>query len=96
MSNKNASTPVQFSEIFVDQAKTIDLGGGNSITVSKMTFGMQQKAISRSSKIDVESGTVQIDFAMLRMNQLYMCVEAWAGPAFDDMPLKKENGPWPT
>lgn len=74
-----------------EQTKTVDVGGGNSVTVRKMTFGVRQRILSKHTKLDVKAQDVTIDQAMLRYDQLKMNIVSWSGPDFDGYPVNDEN-----
>lgn len=74
-----------------EQTKTVDVGGGNSVTVRKMTFGTRQRILSKHTKLDVRTQDVTIDQAMLRYDQLKMNIVSWVGPDFDGYPVNDEN-----
>lgn len=74
-----------------EQTKTVDVGGGNSVTVRKMTFGVRQRILSKHTKLDVKAQDVIIDQAMLRYDQLRLNIVSWAGPDFDGFPVTDEN-----
>ena len=74
-----------------EQTKTIDVGGGNTVTVRKMTFGARQRILSKHTKLDIKTQDVQIDQAMLRFDQLRMNIASWQGPDFDGYPVNDEN-----
>lgn len=74
-----------------EQTKTVDVGGGNSVTVRKMTFGTRQRILSKHTKLDVKAQDVTIDQAMLRYDQLKMNIVSWQGPDFDGFPVNDEN-----
>lgn len=74
-----------------EQTKTVDVGGGNSVTVRKMTFGTRQRILSKHTKLDVRAQDVTIDQAMLRFDQLKMNIVSWSGPDFDGYPVNDEN-----
>lgn len=74
-----------------EQTKTVDVGGGNSVTVRKMTFGTRQRILSKHTKLDVRTQDVQVDQAMLRFDQLRLNIVSWAGPDFDGYGVTDEN-----
>lgn len=74
-----------------EQTKTVDVGGGNTVTVRKMTFGTRQRILSKHTKLDVRAQDVTIDQAMLRFDQLRLNIVSWAGPDFDGYPVNDES-----
>lgn len=79
------------SSFFSEQTRTVDLDAENSVTVRKITYGAQQAALSKSSKINPVTQEASIDFAGLRQEQLVAAIVAWDGPGFDGRPVSREN-----
>jgi len=74
-----------------EQTKIVDVDGGNTVTVRKMTFGTRQRILSKHTKLDMQAQNVSIDQAMLRFDQLKMNIVSWQGPDFDGYPVSDEN-----
>lgn len=74
-----------------EQTRDVDVGGGNVVTVRKMTFGTRQAILSRHSKLDPIKQTITMDQAMMRFEHLQMNIVSWAGPDFDGYGVTKEN-----
>jgi hypothetical protein len=74
-----------------EQTKSVDVGGGNSVTVRKMTFGTRQRILSKHTRLDVKAQNVTIDQAMLRYDQLEMNIVSWSGPDFDGYPVDNDS-----
>jgi len=74
-----------------EQTKIIDVGGGNTVTIRKMTFGTRQSIMSRHSKVNITAQTVDIDQAMMRFDHLAKNIVSWAGPDFDGYGVTEET-----
>lgn len=74
---------------FTAQTKTVDLGGGNTAVVRKLTFGEHQAATSRASH--VADNTLTVDYPKLRVEVAQLALVSWDGPGFEDRPPTPEN-----
>ena len=73
------------------QTITVHLDDDHLVVLRKPTWGEQQEAISRSAKVDAAQGTMIIDFARMRLEQLTQCVVDWQGPNFEGVPVTPDN-----
>lgn len=75
----------------VEQTRDVDVGGGNVVTIRKMTFHTRQQILSRHSKLDMQTKAVETDHAMIRYEQLSCNIVRWTGPDFDGFGMTEEN-----
>lgn len=74
-----------------EQTKPIDIGGGNVVTIRKMTFGTRQRIMAKHTRLDTKSQEMFIDHAMMRFDQLRLNIVSWTGPDFDGYGVTDEN-----
>ena len=74
-----------------EQTKAVDVGGGNVVTVRKVTFGTRQRILAKHTKLDARTQEMSIDHAMMRFDQLRLNIVSWAGPDFDGFGVTDEN-----
>lgn len=79
------------SSFFAEQTRIVEIDDENSVIVRKISYGVQQAALSKSSKINPVTQDAQIDFAGLRQEQLVAAIVSWTGPGFDGRPVSREN-----
>jgi|JI10StandDraft_1071094.scaffolds.fasta_scaffold61844_3 hypothetical protein len=74
-----------------EQTKAIDVGGGNVVTIRKITFGTRQRILAKHTKLDARTQDMSIDHAMMRFDQLRLNIVSWTGPDFDGFGVTDEN-----
>jgi len=74
---------------FTSTTKVIDLDGGNTVTLRKVTFEQYAEAHSKASKI-VDDG-LRLDWPLFRVEVLKRAVVSWEGPGFEGQPPTPEN-----
>jgi hypothetical protein len=74
---------------FTSTTKPVDLGGGNTVTLRKVTFG--QYADAQSAATHIANDSVQLDWPRLRAEVLKRSVESWDGPDSDGQAPTAEN-----
>lgn len=74
-----------------EQTKVVDVGGGNEVTVRKITFGTRQRILAKHTKLDARTQEMSIDHAMMRFDQLKLNIVSWSGPDFDGYGVTDEN-----
>lgn len=75
---------------FTQTTKTVDLGGDNTATVRKPTFGDSQTAAGPAMRVKGD-GTLSLDWPRYRLELLKLCIVSWEGPGFEDRPPTGEN-----
>ena len=63
----------------------VDLGGGNTVTIKRVTYGERQEAASKSVKGGI------LDMPRYQMELLCRAVVSWEGPDFEGRPASTEN-----
>lgn len=74
---------------FTPTTKVVDLDGGNTVTLRKVSFAQYAEAQSAATHIAGES--LQLDWPRLRMEVLKRAVQSWDGPGFDGQQPTPEN-----
>ncbi len=74
---------------FAQQTQVVDLGGGNTATVRKLSFGEHQQATSQAARL--VDGVLQVDYPKLRLEVAKVATVAWDGPDFDGQPATPAN-----
>ena len=74
---------------FAPTTKAVDLDGGNSVTLRKISFEQYAEAQSKATHIVGEA--LQLDWPRLRMEVLKRAVVSWQGPDFDGEAATAEN-----
>ncbi len=75
---------------FTQQTKVIDLGGGNTVTVRKLTYAERQNVIDKSTQVGADM-EAQIHVGRMKLELLCAAVVGWAGPDFEGRPPTPEN-----
>ena len=70
---------------FASTDKTVELGGGNTVTIKRVTYGERQEAASKSVKGGI------LDMPRYQMELLCRAVVSWEGPDFEGRPASAEN-----
>ena len=70
---------------FTSVTKVVDLEGGNTVTIKRVTYGERQEAASKS----VRGGL--LDTPRYQMELLCRAVVSWEGPDFEGRPASAEN-----
>ena len=70
---------------FAEQTSVVDLGGGNTVTIRKLTFGQAVEINSKAYK----SGT--FDIFQHGLERLVLSITAWEGSEFDGRPVSRKN-----
>jgi hypothetical protein len=75
---------------FTQQTKVVDLEGGNTVTVRKLTYAERQNVIDRATKV---GGNMEAEIHVGRMKLELLCaaVVSWTGPDFEGRPPTAEN-----
>jgi hypothetical protein len=74
---------------FVNQTKTVDLEGGNTVTLRKITFADKVDVQSRSMRMNGDG--LSIDYPKYRLELLKKSLVSWDGPDFDGQPANAET-----
>lgn len=75
---------------FTQQTKIVDLGGGNTATVRKLTYAERQNVIDRATKVGSDMDA-QIHVGRMKLELLTAAIVGWAGPDFEGRPATPEN-----
>ena len=75
---------------FTQQTKTVDLGGGNTVIVRKLTYAERQNVIDKATQVGADM-EAQIHVGRMKLELLTAAVVSWAGPDFDGRPATPEN-----
>ena len=76
---------------FTELVKRVGIDSENSVTIRKLTYGQRQAAISKASRLNPLTQETNIDFGLLRLEQLAACVVGWDGPGFEGRPASRAN-----
>ena len=71
--------------------KTIDLDGENTVTIRKLTYGQQQAAISVSGRIDPVAKIANVDYGLLKQEEMIASIVGWSGPGFEGREPTRAN-----
>lgn len=76
---------------FSEQTRVIALDDANRVTLRKLPYGAAREASSRAFKVNPFTQTAEMDYPLLRAEQLRRAVVSWEGPGFDNRPVTPEN-----
>ena len=75
---------------FTPQTKVVDLGGGNTVTVRKLTYGERQGVIDKATHVGGNM-EAQVQVGRMKLELLVAAVVSWDGPDFEGRPVTPEN-----
>jgi hypothetical protein len=70
---------------FTSVTKAVDLDGGNTVTIKRVTYGERQEAASKAVKAGM------LDMPRYQLELLCRAVVSWDGPDFEGRPASAEN-----
>ena len=75
---------------FTQQTKVVDLEGGNTVTVRKLSFAQRQDVIDKATQV---GGNMEAEIHVGRMKLELLCaaVVSWTGPDFEGRAPTPEN-----
>lgn len=76
---------------FAEQTRVVELDADNRVTLRKLTYGQAREATSRAMRVDFAKQTPEIDYPLLRAEQLHRAVVSWDGPGFEGREVTAAN-----
>lgn len=76
---------------FTEQTRVIAIDDEHRVTLRKLSYGASREASSRAFKVNPFTQSAEMDYPLLRAEQLHRAVVAWEGPGFEGRPVTVEN-----
>ena len=77
------------NNFFSSLTETVDLGGGNSITVRSLSWAERQRITHLAAL--VANGNTQVMGNAMNTEAIKVVIVSWDGPGFADRPVTPEN-----
>lgn len=76
---------------FSEQTRVVEIDDEHRVTLRKLSYGQAREASSRAFKVNPFTQSAEMDYPLLRAEQLKRAVVSWEGPNFEGRPVTAEN-----